>query len=61
MDVVCKEVFGMIDFTLLPASNAIDGADVSLSDKKWNYTSMPVSDEMGLYGDSNSMNDRTGL
>lgn len=57
IDIVCKEVFGMIDFSLLPGSNATDNIDVDalLSDKKLNYyTSTAVSDEIALYNDLNA-------
>lgn len=54
IDVVSKEVFGMIDFTLLPSSSAIKGSDAPLLDKNTNYTSMTVSDEIALYNDLNA-------
>lgn len=39
----------MGDFTWLPGSIAVDSIDALLADKKFNYTSMAVSDEMALY------------
>lgn len=39
----------MGDFTWLPGSIAVDSIDALLADKKFNYTSIAVSDEMALY------------
>lgn len=39
----------MGNFTWLPGSIAVDSIDALLADKKFNYTSMAVSDEMALY------------
>ena len=44
----------MIDFTLLPSSNATDDVVAPSSEMKLNYTSMAVPDEMGLYKDLNA-------
>lgn len=43
----------MGDFTWLPGSIAVDSIDALLADKKFNYTSMAVSDEMALYNTIN--------